>query len=201
MIFILSIIVVLAYLVGSIPSGYYLTKGILGINILEHGSGNIGSTNVSRVAGRKLSIITQIMDMLKGLVPVAIIQLFLNYEIIHAPNFYIYIVATSTIIGHDFSIFLKFKGGKGVNTTLGASLLLSPIPVLISVLVYYISKWGSKYVSISSIVLGLSLPITSYIMEGISNEFYYFTICSILIIVRHISNIQRFLMGTEPKTS
>ena len=129
------LILLLTYLWGSIPYGYLLTKHYTGKNILEWGSGNLGSTNVKRIAGTKISIITQLFDMLKGLLPVA---LFLIFDISTSTPYYIYMLALAAIIGHDFSLFLKFKGGKGVNTTLGASLLLAPNSVLISVAIYFI---------------------------------------------------------------
>lgn len=180
--------------------GYYLTKIYTGHNILDHGSGNIGSTNVSRVAGKKISIITQLFDMAKGLIPVAIVMILRYYDILAPAPHYIYVVALATIIGHDFSIFLGFKGGRGVNTTLGASLLLSPIPVLGSVLIYYLTKWITKYVSLASILLGISLPIIAFFIDGLSELVYYLIICALLIIVRHSSNIIRLINGTEPTT-
>ncbi len=197
---ILSAILVLSYILGSIPTGYYLTKKSTGLNILELGSGNIGSTNVKRIAGKKISIITQLLDMLKGLIPVGIVQLLIIYGIIESPPYYIYLVALATIIGHDYSLFLKFKGGKGVNTTLGASLLIAPISVFVSVAIYYLFKWRLKYVSLASILLGLSLPITSFIINGISYLTYYLAISAAIILIRHKTNINRLINRTEPSS-
>lgn len=187
---------VLVFIWGSIPFGLLLTKRYTGKNILTLGSGNIGSTNVCRVAGRRISIYTQLLDMLKGLLPIAIILL-LNSANIHFSTYYIYIIALCSIMGHDFSIFLKFNGGKGVNTTLGASLLITPIPVFISVIVYFLMKWRFKYVSISSLLLAISLPISAFFIHGIGPIFYYLLICTLLIIVRHIDNIKRLLNYEE----
>ena len=197
---ILSAILVLSYILGSIPTGYYLTKKSTGLNILELGSGNIGSTNVKRIAGKKISILTQLLDMLKGLIPVGIVQLLIIYGIIESPPYYIYLVALATIIGHDYSLFLKFKGGKGVNTTLGASLLIAPISVFVSVAIYYLFKWRLKYVSLASILLGLSLPITSFIINGISYLTYYLAISAAIILIRHKTNINRLINRTEPSS-
>ena len=121
--------ILLSYLLGAIPFAYILTRYYTGKNIMKTGSGNVGSTNVKRVAGKNIAIITQLLDMFKGLLPVAIYLYFIDEKNLGA-EFYVYCVALATIIGHDFSIFLKFKGGKGVNTTLGASVLLHPIRYL-----------------------------------------------------------------------
>ena len=195
------IIILISYLSGSVPFGYIFTKKYTGKNIRELGSGNIGSTNVKRVAGLKASISTQISDMLKGLLPVAIVLILKEYKIFQFNFFLIYLVALATIIGHNFSIFLRFKGGKGVNTTLGASLLLGTLPVFISVAVYYIIKWSTKYVSLGSICLAITLPLVEYFQHNLSHLFFYFTICSMLIIIRHIDNIKRLIKGTENKSN
>ncbi|MGB5989095.1 MAG: glycerol-3-phosphate 1-O-acyltransferase PlsY [Marinifilaceae bacterium] len=187
---------VLVFIWGSIPFGFILTKRFTGRNILILGSGNIGSTNVCRVAGRRVSIYTQLLDMLKGLLPVAFL-LYLNGANFHFTSFYVYIIALSSIVGHDFSIFLKFNGGKGVNTTLGASLLIVPIPVFISVIVYFIVKSKFKYVSLASILLAISLPISYFFIYGLNPTFYYLLICTFLIIFRHNNNIERLLNHRE----
>jgi glycerol-3-phosphate acyltransferase PlsY len=194
------VLIIVSYLLGSIPFGYIFTKRLVGINIREHGSGNTGSTNVRRIAGRKVALYTQLCDMMKGLIPVAIILLLQYYKTFDFDNFFIYAVALSAILGHDFSIFLKFKGGKGVNTTLGASLLLSPYSVFASVLVYFLVKWSTKYVSLGSVCLAITLTLTDVIIHKTSIMFYYFLICSALIIIRHIPNIKRLLNGTESRS-
>jgi len=195
-IFFKILLIVLTFIWGSIPFGFILTKMYTGKNILVLGSGNIGSTNVCRVAGRRVSIYTQILDMLKGLIPVAII-LYIQGVNTFFPDYYVYVIALSSIIGHDFSLFLKFNGGKGVNTTLGASILLAPIPVLVSVMVYYLVKLRFRYVSLGSILLAISLPITALFIYGESPVFYYLLSCTCLIIMRHIDNIRRLLKKEE----
>jgi glycerol-3-phosphate acyltransferase PlsY len=182
--------------VGAIPFGYILTRYYTGKNILEIGSGNVGSTNVGRVAGKKIAFITQLLDMLKGFLPVAVYLYFIDDKKI-ASEFYIYCIALATIIGHDFSLFLKFKGGKGVNTTLGASVLIAPLSVFISVAIYFIVKWRLKYVSLGSIVLGIALPLIELFIHGLSSTFYYLLVCMILIILLHRANINRLLNNEE----
>lgn len=190
------VFVLLSYLLGSIPFGFLLTKYYTGKNILKLGSKNVGSTNVGRFAGKKVAIITQLLDMAKGLLPVAVYLLFTDEKIVKSDSF-IYWIALAAIIGHDFSIFLKFKGGKGVNTTLGASILIAPVSVLVSVAIYFIVKWLFKYVSLGSIILGIALPITELIFYGFTSNFYYLLVCMILIILMHKSNIIRLINQQE----
>jgi len=189
--------VLFAYILGSIPFGYIFTWKFTGRNIFDLGSRNIGSTNVGRIAGKKIAALTQVCDMSKGLLPVALIYFLRLENFHHFEEYYIYLVALATILGHDFSLFLKLKGGKGVNTTLGASLLLAPYSVFISVLVYFIVKWKYKFVSLGSIFLAISLTISDLIIHSISFLFYYLLICSSLIIIKHIPNIKRLLKNEE----
>jgi glycerol-3-phosphate acyltransferase PlsY len=189
-----------SYILGSIPFGYIITKRKTGINIMEFGSGNIGSTNVRRIAGKKNARHTQLLDMAKGLIPVSLVLYLHKAGLYSFDAFFIYIVASLVIIGHNFSIFLRFKGGKGINTTLGASILIAPISVFVSVTVYLIIKVKTKYVSLGSIYLGISLPITSLIVNGITTQFYYLIFCSLLIVLKHIPNIKRLLKGEETKS-
>lgn len=188
------LLLLITYLWGSIPFGYFLIKKNTGKNILKHGSGNVGSTNVRRIAGKKLSIITQLLDMLKGFMPVALFLIF-NTSL-SDPN-YIFMLALTAIIGHDFSLFLKLKGGKGVNTTLGASVLIAPYSVFISVAIYFIVKWRFKYVSIGSIVLAITMPLIEFILYGFTHTFFYLSLSSVLIIIMHRKNIIRLIRGTE----
>lgn len=191
--------ILLSYFLGAIPFGYILTRLYTGKNIIKMGSGNIGSTNVGRVAGKKIAMITQLLDMLKGFLPVAVYLYLIDNKIFNS-EFYVYYIGLATIIGHDFSIFLKFKGGKGVNTTLGASVLIAPFSVFLSVAVYFIVKWQFKYVSLGSIVLGITLPLTELILHGLSSTFYYLLVCNILIILLHRTNINRLLQKRELKS-
>jgi glycerol-3-phosphate acyltransferase PlsY len=184
----------LTYLLGSIPFGYLLTKYYTGKNISVLGSGNLGSTNVRRVAGKKLSVITQLLDMLKGFIPVVF---FLVLQPSTSIPYYLLILVLLAIIGHDFSLFLKFKGGKGVNTTLGATVLLAPYSVFIAIGLYFVVKWRFKYVSLGSIVIALTMPLVELILQGFTPTFYCLFICSFLIVFLHRENIIRLLKGSE----
>jgi glycerol-3-phosphate acyltransferase PlsY len=191
------LLVLLAYLLGSIPFGYLFTKKLTGKNILDLGSGNIGSTNVGRIAGKKVAVLTQVCDMSKGLLPVLLVYFLNTGNIFPFEKYFICLVALSTIIGHDFSIFLKLKGGKGVNTTLGASLLLAPYSVAVSVLFYFIIKWKFKFVSLASICLAFFLTITDLVIHEISFLTLYLCLCSGLILIQHRGNMMRLVVGTE----
>ncbi|MFA6759243.1 MAG: glycerol-3-phosphate 1-O-acyltransferase PlsY [Bacteroidales bacterium] len=191
--------ILFSYLLGAIPFGYILTKFYTGENIMELGSGNVGSTNVKRVAGKRIAIITQVFDMLKGFLPVALYLFIFNNQQ-NGSSFFIYYIAISSIVGHDFSVFLKFKGGKGVNTTLGASLLLAPYSVLVAVVFYLIVKWKFNYVSLGSIVLACALPLVELIINGLGPDFYYLLVCMALIVLLHKKNIIRLLNNIEPSS-
>lgn len=195
------LLIIAAYLSGSIPFGVILTKKYTGKDIHKHGSGNIGSTNVKRLAGKKVSVQTQLLDMAKGLVPVGITLLLIQLEYISPVPYLIYLVAFSAILGHDFSIFLKFKGGKGINTMLGASILMAPIPVLSGVASYYLVKWATKYVSVASISLVTVIVVVDALLKGITFEFWYFLAAGILSIILHIPNLKRLMQGTEEKVN
>lgn len=186
-----------AYLSGSIPFGYFMTKRATGLNILEQGSGNIGSTNVGRIAGKKVAISVQILDMLKGLIPVGLVFLLQKFKVTDFPDYFIFLLAFATIIGHDFSIFLRFRGGKGVNTTLGATVLLAPLSVLCAVGVYYIIKWRFKYVSAGSLAIAITLTIATIILYPDHYLWTYLFACSCLIVIRHIPNLRRLRAGDE----
>ena len=191
-------LILFAYLLGAIPFGYIFTRKYLGKNIMELGSGNIGSTNVERIGGKKLGLLTQVCDISKGLIPVSIVYILNIKGVYNFNEYYIYLVALTPILGHDFSVFLKLKGGKGVNTTLGASVLLAPVAVAISVLIYYLVKWKFKTVSIGSMVLALTLLIFELVSHKVGLLFYYLLICTLLIVFKHIPNIKRLLNKTEP---
>lgn len=188
--------ILLSYFMGSIPFGYLLTRYATGHDIMTMGSGNVGSTNVKRVAGKKIALITQLLDMFKGFFPVGVYLYFLE-DLVVAPEWFVFALALSSIVGHDFSIFLRFKGGKGVNTTLGASLLLAPYSVFIAVAIYYAVKWRFKYVSLGSLMLGISLPLTEVLIHGVGMVFYYLLTSMLLIVVLHRTNIKRLMHHQE----
>lgn len=197
--FIISIIA--AYLLGSIPFSYIFGK-LKGIDIREHGSGNVGATNALRVLGTKTGVITLLLDMGKGFAAVQLARILMPgvFE-----GYYV-IIALVAITGHIFTLFLGFKGGKGVATSAGVFINLLPLPCLLTLVVFVIVVSISKFVSLGSITSALFLFI--YILiENIRNSFgewYYLGVVTLVagfIIIRHKANISRLLSGTENKLS
>ena len=183
------------YLAGSIPTGVILSKLFGAKDVRQEGSGNIGATNVYRVSGAKLGILTLLGDVAKGTIPVALTCSLMDSEM------WIAAAALSTFLGHLFPIFLKFRGGKGVATALGIFLVIAPLvlPCVIVVFVLVVMKW--KYVSLGSLTASALLPIficvtgypTIYVDLGL--------IIGCLIIYRHWENIKRLREGVEKKVS
>jgi acyl phosphate:glycerol-3-phosphate acyltransferase len=195
---IIIITTVISFLCGSIPTGYLLTKKLYGIDIRTKGSGNIGSTNVKRLAGTKISLITQIIDVLKGMIPVILgICLAKNMKLPISLNAYLSILAISAILGHNYTPFLAFKGGKGVNTTVGAFILIAPIPTLTGVIIHFTLRLFTSIVSIRSIAIGITLPIVSIIMKLHTSIIISTAIACIIMIIKHKDNLIRIIHGEE----
>ncbi len=188
-----ALLFLLSFLSGSIPFGYLLGK-LRGVNIKNVGSGNIGATNASRVLGKKYGFAVLVLDALKGLLPVLVASVF-GFP-------YSTQIATGVlaILGHCFSPFLSFKGGKGVATSLGVFLFLSPKAVFVSVVIFLLVVSFSRYVSLGSVVVALFFPFLFYIFG--SRDFadvFLVAFTSLVIIFKHRSNILRLLRGEERK--
>lgn len=195
---IIIITIIVSFLCGAIPTGYLITKKFCDIDIRTKGSGNIGSTNVKRIAGRKVAVYTQIGDVLKGMIPVAVGMYLSN--IINLPvsnSTYIGIIAISAILGHDYTPFLNFNGGKGVNTTLGAFIVVSPISVVLALLAYFTLRLLTSIVSIRSITAGIVIPIVCIVMKEPVQIIVSAIIAAVLILYRHKANIIRIIHGEE----
>ena len=187
-----------SFLCGSIPFGYILVRKYKHVDVRTVGSGNIGSTNVKRVAGSKVSLYTQLLDMVKGMLPVFLalfIYAYISIPIEKVP-FGIY-TAFCAILGHDFSPFLKFRGGKGVNTTIGAFFPLLPIPVILTGFSFKLLKFITPIVSIRSITISLLLPLYGFLFSYGSVYIFALLIAALLIILKHIPNINRITHHTE----
>ena len=197
-ILILSIIV--SFLCGSIPTGYIIMKKFYGIDIRTKGSGNIGSTNVKRIAGLKTAVLTQAGDVIKGLVPVALAMYISHIVVLPVPSeVYLCLVVMAAVLGHDYTPFLSFNGGKGVNTTLGAFFLLSPFSIALGVLMYFVLKKATDIVSIRSLALGITIPLTCIILKKPLAIIITSTLACILMIYRHKDNIKRLAHHEELK--
>jgi acyl phosphate:glycerol-3-phosphate acyltransferase len=195
---IIIITIVVSFLCGSIPTGYLLTKKFCEIDIRTKGSGNIGSTNVKRIGGTKISLITQVIDISKGIIPIILgMYLAKNIELPMSTNTYISIIAIAVVLGHDYTPFLKFKGGKGVNTTIGAFVFIAPIPTLIGVAVHFILRLFTSIVSIRSIAIGVTIPIMCIILKLPISIVVSTTIACIIMVIRHKDNLIRIIHNDE----
>jgi len=200
-----SAVALVSYLLGSIPAGY-LAGRIAGIDIRHAGSGNIGATNVTRVLGKRYGYPVFIVDFLKGLVAVSIsILIEKRAQPISVPTELFGIVAAiSCVIGHSFPVWLSFKGGKGVATSMGALFGLMPLVALIGVAGWVITFEMTRYVSVASMIAVLTVPISILILMPLKQTggavLLYFSIClAALVIFRHRSNLSRLVRGTEPR--
>lgn len=180
---------IITYLLGSIPFGLIISK-FFGKDIRKEGSGNIGATNVTRVLGKKAGLLVLILDMLKGFLPIYIAKHIFDTKLIS-------LLAIASVIGHCFSIFLKFKGGKGVATAIGVLLALSFKTALIVIMFWLGVFLVSGYVSLASM---LSASISWVIINFIENNTYFTYaafIIGLIIILKHKDNLDRLLKGTE----
>lgn len=188
-----AIIFILAYLLGSIPSGLIVGKVGYGIDIREHGSGNLGGTNTFRTLGVKAGLIVTISDILKGTLAASLPLLFNVQDHLHA-----LLVGIFAIIGHTYPIFAKFKGGKAVATSGGVLLCYTPVMFLTILVFFFIVLYISKYVSLSSMLAGVYGIIYSLFTKDIP-LIIIITLITIFIVYRHRANIKRILNKTEPK--
>jgi len=186
------LILIAAYLIGAIPCGVLLTRLTGAGDVRQSGSGNIGATNVYRVAGRRLGILTLVGDALKGLLPV----LFAVQLGTFSPT-EIALTAAATFLGHCYPVYLGFKGGKGVATALGIFLVLSPLAVLGALLVFVALLWKWRYVSLASVSAAAVTPLLVYLVEGSIPLLLGTLFISAMVILRHRGNIERLINGTE----
>lgn len=191
--------VMAAYVIGATPFGFLAGK-LKGIDIRNHGSGNIGATNVLRTLGKPIGIAVLVLDVLKGVVPVLIMQL---ADASSLPQIF---VAIATILGHNYTFWLGFKGGKGIATSAGAIALLMPWPLLISVIIWAATFFISRYVSLASILAAVSIPISVVIVELLTNLeldkfdwplLIFSALLAAMAIGRHQGNLKRLRAGTE----
>jgi glycerol-3-phosphate acyltransferase PlsY len=185
-----------AYLLGSIPFGLLIGKKVERLDITKAGSGNIGATNVAREVGLKWGIITLLADTLKGFIPVAFAYYLLgsSTEINEALKG---MVGFSALLGHQFSVYNRFKGGKGVATCLGVFLAICPISCLFSAIVFFVLVYLWRYISLGSISAALSMPIWLYLVCHSTSMILLSVIMSLLITVQHRENIKRLIQGNE----
>ena len=186
------LLIILSYLIGSIPTAYVVVRALCGIDIRTIGSGNVGTTNTSRVAGMKGTVIVFIIDILKGVIP-AYIGL-----CVHSREFGL-LLGVCAILGHQFPVWLQFRGGKGAATCFGMLLMLSPIPSLLAIGVWVLVTLLTRYVSLATFAAVIMAEIS--ILLAAYSVFYKLGMTAILIFIvyKHRDNIKRLLSGTELK--
>ncbi len=188
-----AIFVVFAYLLGSIPFGYLIGKYMYGVDVREHGSGNTGATNVYRVLGGKAGLLTLVLDISKGFLPVLLTRLIFSDPWIWA------LVGAASVVGHIFSVYLKFRGGKGVATSFGVVIGLSPLCALVGFLVWLLVASTTNYVSLSSMTGFFFGALCTYFFAPLPVALTA-TLLFLLSLFAHRSNIKRLINGTERKT-
>jgi glycerol-3-phosphate acyltransferase PlsY len=212
----LLFIIVLSYLVGSIPVSIIMTKLIKGVDVRDFGSGNAGGTNASRVLGKKYGILVILLDAMKGVIAVVLIsRLYLgNFPFPNTTPFddftLVQIIAgIAAIIGHIWTIFAGFKGGKGIATGLGVLISIVTIDLLLALGIFLTVMYISKYISLASISAAVSVPLIMIVREnifGVDIPSYHtllpFVIgIALLVIYTHRTNLERLLSGSENKIS
>lgn len=197
--------VLLAYLLGSIPFGY-LAGRIARIDIRQHGSGNIGATNVLRVLGRSWGYTVFALDFLKGVAAVLLVSIFHSPAPIRSQESIVILAAIAAVLGHVFPIWLKFRGGKAVATSLGVVAALAPLSALIVAIAWLLLFAVTRYVSVASLGAAILLPVATACLEARAHTIrppllIFFTALALLICLRHRGNIARLTSGTEPRFS
>jgi len=199
-IFKIIVLIVASYMIGSIPFGLVLSKCFTGKDIRKMGSGNIGATNVLRSAGPSLGILTLALDIFKGFLVLKFLQVQGIYLAEGYPLDVILLIAgLSVFCGHVYSIFLKFKGGKGVAVALGVFLAINPLIALIGIGIFVLTVAVFRYVSLGSIMGTFSVVIASIVDKNTLSEIALASMIALIVIYRHKSNIKRMLEGSENK--
>ncbi|HBS85202.1 MAG: acyl-phosphate glycerol 3-phosphate acyltransferase [Bacteroidetes bacterium GWF2_38_335] len=197
-------LVVLAYLMGSIPTSVWIGKIFYGIDVREHGSGNAGATNTLRVLGKIPGVVVLVVDAVKGLVAVKIAY-FATYYVPETLNYskLEILLAVAALCGHIFPVYVGFRGGKGVATMLGIGLAVHPYVTLIALGIFMANLFITGYVSMSSILAGLSFPIfTIFVFNSDSEPLIIFSLLiAVLLPLTHQKNILKLIKGEESKFS
>jgi glycerol-3-phosphate acyltransferase PlsY len=214
--FLLTTIIILSYLIGSIPTSIIISKAAKGIDIREHGSGNAGGTNVMRVLGWKQGLLVILLDALKGVLAVIVVAR-LHYGSMPFENATPFddftlvqiIAGISAVIGHIWTVFAGFKGGKGIATALGMLLMIVTVDMLIAIGVFILVVTFSRYVSLGSLAGAVAVPLTLIVRENIFKVdipnyhtlLPFLILVSLLVIFTHRKNVVRLLNGSESKIS
>ncbi|MGM0471172.1 MAG: glycerol-3-phosphate 1-O-acyltransferase PlsY [Bacillota bacterium] len=188
------VVLVVGYLLGSIPFGLLLTRLVKGVDIREYGSGNIGATNAYRVMGFGMGIIVALFDISKGYISVVLAQ-----YIVGTNPLVIILAGLAAIVGHNWSLFLNFNGGRGVATSVGVLINLLPQTVLVAFFVWLVVVLTMRYVSLGSIVGALLIPMLAFLLDRPLPYVGLGLAIAVFVIYRHRPNIKRLLRGEEKK--
>jgi acyl phosphate:glycerol-3-phosphate acyltransferase len=211
-----AIVIIIAYLLGSIPFGYLIVRATQGADVRETGSGGTGATNVLRRAGKAAGVITLVLDALKGAVAVVIAKVILGLPVLsyvgHAGRpvesafWWVSAAAIAVIVGHIFPVWLRFRGGKGVATGVGVFLMLAPIAVAFAALVFIVVVMLTRYVSLGSILAAIAIPLFVLLqnalirpIESLAPVMSASIAAATLIVFAHRENIARLMNGTESR--
>lgn len=196
------VLIIVSYLIGSIPTALIVSKKFFGIDIREYGSGNMGATNTFRVLGSRYGTMVMVIDILKGMAAVMLynfLPFYLNHEL-ERTNLMLGL-GTAAVLGHIFPVFANFKGGKGVATLLGMVLAIQPVIAVSCIGVFVLVLYLTRYVSLSSILAALSLPICVLWIWNEHEVLYkiFALLVAVLVVITHQKNIGRILRGVESR--
>mgnify|MGYP006269965189 CR=1 FL=1 len=200
------LLIVLAYLIGSIPTAIWVSKKFFGIDIRDYGSGNAGATNTFRVLGKKWGTLVMVVDVVKGVIATSLYILIPHYVLqtpqseLHRTNFMIGL-GLSAVLGHVFPIWAGFKGGKGVATLFGMAISIQPLVAGCCVAVFLLVLYLTRFVSLSSILAGISFMVFILFIFNEKEPLYriFAVIVALMVVLTHQKNIGRILKGTESK--
>jgi glycerol-3-phosphate acyltransferase PlsY len=192
---VIVLLMLASFLIGAVPTGLLIAKS-RGIDLRKVGSGNIGATNVLRAMGKEAALLTLIGDIAKGALPVALARAvgFAEHHVLYEG-----LCGLAAIIGHDFSPFLRFRGGKGVATSIGVLLVFSPYVGLFTVTLWLMTARRTRYSSLSALVSFGLLPLSVYVIDYSKDRMMIAAAVAALLFIRHAGNIRRLIQGTETK--
>jgi len=192
-----ALVVLASYVAGSIPFALLLGSVFGGTDIRTFGSGNIGATNLGRALGGRWFCICFVLDAAKGALPVLLLAPLAGDGL---PDGTMPVLcALAAVLGHVFSMFLRFRGGKGVATTAGAVAALSPLSAVGGLGVFLLVFLTTRWVSLASVVAAVAFPVVAYLLDGRQAVFVFALVVALLVVVKHRTNIVRLAQGTEPK--
>jgi len=197
-----TILIILAYIIGSIPTAVWVSKSVFGIDIRDYGSGNAGATNSFRVLGTKWGSFVMLVDVTKGVIATSLyilIPFYLTNELART-NFMI-ALGMAAVLGHILPIFANFRGGKGVATLLGMALAIQPMVALLCLVVFLITLLSTRFVSLSSMFAGVAFMVLILFIFNEKETIYrlFAIIVAMMVVVTHQKNITRLIKGTENK--